>query len=104
MEAGRATALAWRQTSASHATAMFVPNDMIAIGVLRGLSEAGIRVPDDIAVAAFDGIDISRYTQPALTTVEHPRADLGRIGIETLVNLVEGRPWRTASASWRCAL
>jgi DNA-binding LacI/PurR family transcriptional regulator len=92
MEAGRATGCAWRRTSARGATAMFVPNDMIAIGVLRGLSEAGVRVPADIAVAAFDGIDISQYTQPSLTTVEHPRADLGRIGTETLVDIVEGRP------------
>jgi LacI family transcriptional regulator len=92
LEAGCATGRVWRTTSASDATAMFIPNDMIAIGVLRGLFDAGIRVPDDVAMVAFDGIEISQYTQPALTTGEHPRAEVGRLGVETLVDLVEGRP------------
>jgi DNA-binding LacI/PurR family transcriptional regulator len=91
LEAGCATGRVWRTTSAGDATAMFIPNDMIAIGVLRGLFEAGIRVPDDVAMVAFDGIEISQYTQPALTTGEHPRAEIGRLGVETLVDLVEGR-------------
>jgi DNA-binding LacI/PurR family transcriptional regulator len=92
LQAGHAAGLAWRENPVPDVTAMFIPNDMIAIGVLRGLHEAGIRVPDDIAMVAFDGIEISQYTQPSLTTGEHPRADLGRIGVETLVDLVAGRP------------
>jgi LacI family transcriptional regulator len=92
LQTGRAAGLGWHETAARDATAMFIPNDMIAIGVLRGLFEAGIRVPDDVAMVAFDGVEISQYTRPALTTGEHPRAELGRIGAETLVDLVEGRP------------
>ncbi len=91
LQAGHALGARWRDASAADTTAVFVSNDLLAIGVLRGLFEAGISVPDDLAVAAFDGIELSRYTRPALTTIEHPRADLGRIGTETLVGLAEGQ-------------
>ena len=60
--------------------------------MLRGLADAGVRVPDDVAIVSFDGIEMTAYTQPSLTTVAHPRADLGRIGTETLIGLAEGRP------------
>jgi DNA-binding LacI/PurR family transcriptional regulator len=90
LPAGRQFGLRWRDLPTLGVTAAFVSNDLLAIGVLRGLFEAGVRVPDDLAVAAFDGIELSRYTQPALTTVEHPRSDLGRIGAEMLIGLAEG--------------
>ncbi|MGE3272515.1 MAG: LacI family DNA-binding transcriptional regulator [Chloroflexota bacterium] len=92
LPAGHRFGRCWRQMPADGVTAIFVSNDLLAIGVLRGLFEVGIRVPEDLAVAAFDGIELSGYTRPSLTTVEHPRADLGRIGTETLVGLAEGRP------------
>lgn len=72
-------------------TALFCFNDLIAIGALRGLYEAGVRVPDDIAVVGFDGIEPTAFTTPALTTVEHSRDDLGRLAVETLLGLLDGR-------------
>jgi LacI family transcriptional regulator len=92
LEAGHAIGAARIGRLRTRPTAAFVTNDLLAIGLLRGLSEAGIRVPADLAVASFDGIELSAYTSPALTTVEHPRADLGRLGAETLANLVDGVP------------
>lgn len=55
--------------------AVFALNDSLALGVLRALSEAGIRVPDDVAVIGFDNIDESKFSRPPLTTID-PRRDL----------------------------
>src|SRR5204862_3961604 len=72
-------------------TAALVYNDLTAIGVLRGLQDAGFRVPDDMAVIGTDGIELGRYTNPALTTIDHPRADLGRQAVEALCSQIGGR-------------
>jgi DNA-binding LacI/PurR family transcriptional regulator len=65
-------------------------NDEIAIGVLRGLYEAGIRVPDEVALVGFGGTLAARFTTPALTTVGHPRVELGELAAEALFALIEG--------------
>ena len=62
------------------------------MGALRGLQDAGLRVPDDMAVIGTDGIELGRYTNPALTTIDHPRADLGRQAVEALCRQIQGRP------------
>lgn len=71
-------------------TAVFAANDAMAIGALSALSEAGLRVPRDVAVAGFDDIPISRFLSPPLTTVKVPIADLGRRGFETLLHATAG--------------
>jgi DNA-binding LacI/PurR family transcriptional regulator len=77
-------------------TAVLVYNDLTAIGALRALHEAGIRVPDDMALVGTDGIELGEYTTPALTTVDHPREELGRLAIETICQLLGGaRPSET---------
>lgn len=92
LAAGQELGAGWPGLPLAGATAAFISNDLLAIGVLRGLYEAGVDVPGDLAIAAFDGIELGRYVRPSLTTVEHPRAELGRIGTETLVGLIDGTP------------
>jgi LacI family transcriptional regulator len=58
--------------------AIFAANDMMAIGCLQGLRALGRKVPDDVALAGFDDIPISRFLDPPLTTVGVPIAELGR--------------------------
>jgi LacI family transcriptional regulator len=58
-------------------TAVFAANDYMAIGLLRALAEAGVRVPDDIAVAGFDDIPLAQYLAPPLTTVRVDSYELG---------------------------
>jgi LacI family transcriptional regulator len=58
-------------------TAVFAGNDAMAIGLLAAFQEAGLRVPDDVAVAGFDDIPIARFMTPALSTVRVPIAELG---------------------------
>jgi DNA-binding LacI/PurR family transcriptional regulator len=65
-------------------TAVFVANDHMAIGVLRALSEAGRRVPEDLSVVGFDDIPESGFLIPPLTTVRQDFNAVGRLAIDTL--------------------
>lgn len=69
--------------------AVFAANDMMAVGCLYALTEAGARVPGDIALAGFDDIPIARYINPPLTTVRVRIADLGQGALEHLVARME---------------
>ncbi|HEX4332377.1 MAG TPA: LacI family DNA-binding transcriptional regulator [Usitatibacter sp.] len=71
--------------------AIFAANDMMAIGCIFALTEAGLRVPGDIAVAGFDDIPIARYVSPALTTVRVRIAELGELALERLVLAITER-------------
>jgi LacI family transcriptional regulator len=75
---------------ATRPTAVVAVNDRTAIGVLRGFYERGVRVPDDIAVVGFHDIETARYTTPALTTIAHPREELGEMAAEALFTRLEG--------------
>ncbi|PZP32011.1 MAG: LacI family transcriptional regulator [Roseateles depolymerans] len=70
--------------------AVFAANDIMAIGLLGTLQAAGLRVPEDIALAGFDDIPISRYISPPLTTVHVPIATLGNDALEALVAALDG--------------
>ena len=61
-------------------TAVFAANDSMAIGCLFALRAAGVRVPDDVALAGFDDIPIARYLTPSLSSVHVPIAELGHAG------------------------
>ena len=69
--------------------AVFAANDMTALGCLAALREAGLRVPEDVAVAGFDDIPIARYVTPALTTIRVPIAVLGAAALESLARTLE---------------
>lgn len=69
--------------------AVFAANDLTAIGCLAALGEAGLRVPEDVALAGFDDIPIARYVAPALTTVRVPIAALGAAALEMLALGIE---------------
>jgi DNA-binding LacI/PurR family transcriptional regulator len=69
---------------------IFVASDLMADGALRALRRAGRRVPDDVAVVGFDDIDLSRYTEPPLTTVQQPTIEMGRQMARQLLRLAGG--------------
>jgi DNA-binding LacI/PurR family transcriptional regulator len=62
----------------------------VAIGAMKALLSAGIRIPEDISVVGFDDILLASYFHPSLTTVRQPKYEMGRIGVELLLKLVEG--------------
>lgn len=65
--------------------AIFAANDLLAIGALAALAEAGKRVPQDVAVIGFDNIDPARYCRPALATVEQDLPAAGRLLVNRLL-------------------
>jgi DNA-binding LacI/PurR family transcriptional regulator len=70
--------------------AVFVASDLMADGALRTLRQAGRQVPDDVAVVGFDDVDVARYTDPPLTTVRQPIAEIGRSLVRQLLRLAGG--------------
>jgi len=70
-------------------TAIFVASDMMAIGALKALRQAGLRVPEDIALVGFDDVPIATAVEPALTTVRQPIGRLGSMAADLLLNLLE---------------
>ncbi|MEO1192285.1 MAG: substrate-binding domain-containing protein [Pseudomonadota bacterium] len=71
--------------------ALFCMNDLIAIGALHALHQAGLKVPQDISIIGYDDIEMAAYCQPPLTTLHQPSADIGRSAAEALIRQVEGR-------------
>jgi LacI family transcriptional regulator len=67
-------------------TAIFAANDSMAIGALSALREAGVKVPEEMAVAGFDDIPIARHVNPPLTSVHVPIAELGERATDKLLD------------------
>jgi LacI family transcriptional regulator len=72
-------------------TAIFAANDSMAIGALSALREAGVRVPEDLAVAGFDDITIARYVNPPLSSVHVPIAELGERAMAKLLSALHDK-------------
>jgi LacI family transcriptional regulator len=70
--------------------AVVVGNDAMALGALRTLIQAGRRVPDDVALAGFDDITASRYSDPPLTTVYNPLYEMGATAAHLLLDATQG--------------
>jgi DNA-binding LacI/PurR family transcriptional regulator len=71
-------------------SAVFVANDHMALGLIKALHEAGLRVPQDVSVVGFDDIPEAEYLLPPLTTVRQDFAELGRRGVEVLARVISG--------------
>ena len=72
-------------------TAVFAANDQMALGLVHGLHERGIRVPSDISVVGFDDLPDARHFLPPLTTVRQDFHALGTLALTTLIDALEGR-------------
>jgi DNA-binding LacI/PurR family transcriptional regulator len=75
-------------------TAVFCYNDMVAVGLLHACRERGIAVPEELSVVSYDNIPIAGYTAPPLTTINQPKARMGRIATKMLLDLLNARPVR----------
>ena len=69
-------------------TAYVCYNDMLAIGVLKGLQSAGIQVPEQASVTGFDNIIFSAYTNPPLTTFDQPKRFIGAEASRLMLDLL----------------
>ena len=68
---------------------VFCVSDAPAYGVISGLKEQGIKVPDDIGVAGFGDFEVSRYSDPAITTVKFDAAEVGRVTADIIIKLLD---------------
>ncbi|WP_022901941.1 LacI family DNA-binding transcriptional regulator [Humibacter albus] len=75
----------------SGVTAVFAAKDTIAFGVIRGLQDRGLRVPDDVSVVGWDNDEFARFCAPTLTTVEDNLGLIGRQSMLQLIALIEGK-------------
>ncbi len=69
-------------------TAIFCFNDISAMGVIRAIHDAGLRVPEDISVVGFDDIMSAAYQKPSITTVRQPLREMGSEGARMLLDLI----------------
>ena len=70
-------------------TAVFAMSDTMAIGIMKALHDRGLRVPEDISVVGFDGIPLTRFTLPTLTTIAQPSDDIARESVSLMLRLFE---------------
>lgn len=85
----RAAAQLLALPKAERPDAVFAANDIMAIGLLGALQAAGVRVPQDIALAGFDDIPVARYVSPALTTMRVPIAAMGAQALDALAQALD---------------
>jgi LacI family transcriptional regulator len=88
---------------AANPDAIFVASDMMAIGALKALREAGLQVPQDVALVGFDDIPAASAIEPALTTVRQPIERMGSMAVELLLSILEG-PHEEESPAHRIVL
>ena len=91
----------WSSASGEHAmrvflalpkppTAVFAVNDLMAIGAMEAVQEAGLRIPQDVAILGFDDIPPATWVRPQLTTVAQHPAEMGRVMAEALFERIQG--------------
>jgi DNA-binding LacI/PurR family transcriptional regulator len=79
---------------ASRPTAIFCYNDMSALGVLKEAARQGLRVPEQLSIAAFDDLFFAELLSPALTTVRQPKRELGHRAMRLLLDIFAGSPMK----------
>ena len=72
-------------------TAVYAISDITAFGAYKAIFEAGLRIPDDISVIGFDGIDYGKYLHPSLTTMEQPTEEMIKEAIENIDLAIQGK-------------
>jgi DNA-binding LacI/PurR family transcriptional regulator len=71
--------------------AIFAVNDPVAIGAFQRINEAGMKIPDDVAIMGFSNNKITNLVEPKLTTVNQPSFEMGKLAAETLLNIIDGK-------------
>ncbi|GAA4359833.1 LacI family DNA-binding transcriptional regulator [Microbacterium rhizosphaerae] len=85
--------------------AVFALNDTLGLGVLRALGEAGVHVPDDVAVIGFDNVEESQFSVPSMSTVDPGRLEIARLAVDMLLERINEKgeriPPRTVRPAFR---
>ena len=70
-------------------TCIIYPDDLSSIGGINAARELGLSVPDDLSIAGYDGIDIAKYLEPKITTIEQDTKTIGETAAEKLIAMIE---------------
>ena len=76
---------------ADRPTAIFAAGDMMAIGAMKAIQEAGLQIPDDISVVGFDDIELSQYVTPSLTTIRQDSQTIGQQAADMLLKQINNK-------------
>ncbi len=90
VEGGRTAMRALLDKKDERPTGVICSSDLMAIGALREATARRLRVPEDLSIVGFDGIEAGRWVDPPLTTVEQPILDIARTAVSTLRGLIAG--------------
>ncbi|WP_141434068.1 LacI family DNA-binding transcriptional regulator [Bacillus sp. 03113] len=71
--------------------AFFVASDSMAIGAIRALHEANLSIPNDVSIVSFNGIEMSQFSSPPLTTIKVETEQMGRVSVKLLLDRIKGR-------------
>ena len=71
-------------------TAIFAISDLMALGAYRALNESGLRIPEDISVVGFDGIELSKYVVPKLATIRQNADKLAERSVDIMLRMIRG--------------
>lgn len=72
-------------------TAIFAVSDIMAIGVAKAVLDSGLKIPEDISIIGFDGMDESLFYNPSITTVKQPKELMAEMSIDLLMSLINGK-------------
>lgn len=104
-ESAQATASLLQLPECDRPTAIIAFDDIVAIGVLRTLHTAGLRVPQDISVVGYNDIPLAAYTVPSLTTISQPTYRIGQLAVKKLLEtMLTGKQTNDGSIRLECPL
>ena len=73
----------------SRPTAVFCCSDTIAVGAYQAIQQQGLRIPQDLSIMGYDDIELARYLSPPLSTICQPKAELGKLAVEALLQRIK---------------
>jgi LacI family transcriptional regulator len=91
VDSGRTAMLRLLERDRNAARCVFAANDLMALGALLAVREAGLRCPDDVSILGFDGIPAAAFSDPGLTTIEKPARTIGVEGMKLVAEAIEGK-------------
>lgn len=92
----------WLTKAESLPTAFFADNDVIALGAIRALKEAGVRVPEDVSVIGFDDLMLGEVSSPRLTTIHVFKQEMGQLAVRRLVDMIQNNCGRARAKIQVC--
>ncbi|SQK92726.1 Rbs repressor [Haemophilus influenzae] len=93
-------------TQSSRPTAVFCCSDTIAVGAYQAIQQQGLRIPQDLSIMGYDDIELARYLSPSLSTICQPKAELGKLAVEALLQRIKNpnQNYRTLVLEPTCIL